>query len=138
MAPRDTVEPVDDVVEALGQEMDVLAVERGDERRIEAREHLVGEAVGFALDATDGLDEVAGALPIRGEQFPEIAGGIDGTDRDLTEQLEELLVAGQQAHEMTLQKVRAARTRPARGKLHPRTGSVKRPVEGLYFPLPRR
>ena len=47
--PGRPIDQVDYVVEAGGQQVDVLAVERGDEHPVEAADYFVGDLVGLVL-----------------------------------------------------------------------------------------
>jgi hypothetical protein len=47
------VDEVDDVVQAGGEEVDVLPVERGDEHPVQPGDDLVGDLVGLVLQPLD-------------------------------------------------------------------------------------
>jgi len=55
------LDQVEDVVHARDQAVDVVAVERRDEGRVQQRHGLVGDLVGAALHVADALDQ--GAAP---------------------------------------------------------------------------
>ena len=105
-AAGNAVDAVDDVVQARGEEVDVLAIERGDERTIEADRDVVRQLVRLELEPADRLDQVGPAIPVGAEQFAELPRGIDAALRDLGEELEELLVPREQAHQADLDSMR--------------------------------
>ena len=67
------VDRVDDVVELPDQRVDVLAVERRDERAVEAVEGLVGEAVGGVFFLADLLQRRADVRELL-RQLPQVLG----------------------------------------------------------------
>ena len=94
--PGGAVDQVHDVVESGGEEVDVLTVERGDEHPVEAGDHVVGDLVGQVLEALDLVHDGAALVAIGAEQVVNRAGGLDVQGGDRGEQVEELLIAGQQ------------------------------------------
>jgi hypothetical protein len=87
---------VDDVVELAGERLDVLAVEGGDEGRVEPGEDGVGEPVALVL----GLDQPLG-LHLRVDEVldhvQQLPGGVGQVGRDLVEEVEVRLLAGKDA-----------------------------------------
>ncbi len=78
--------------------MDVLTVERRDERAVEPIHHFVGDLVGLVLEPLDGFHLGSTALGRRGEQLLEMLRRFLVTRGDGNEQVEELFFPGQQAH----------------------------------------
>ena len=78
--------------------MDVLPIERRDEDPVEPGHHLVGELVGLVLQPLDLVDDGAAAVGVGLEQFLQQPGGLHGECGDRGEEVEELLVAGQEPH----------------------------------------
>jgi hypothetical protein len=80
---------VDDVVESGGERVDVLAVDRRDERLVEALDDVVGDPVAFVLAGEHIATEVAVVGP-RLEHLLEEAGRLDDVRAGLLEEVEEL------------------------------------------------
>ena len=83
---------VDDVVELLGESVDVLAVERGDERRVETPQDLSDQLVAAPLAGDDGLETAF--RPV--EQLAQPASAVGHVGRRVVEQREEPIVGRQQ------------------------------------------
>ena len=98
---------VDDVVELLGQGVDVLAVERRDERGVEAPQDVTGQLVAALLAGDDRVDRGAAAGPRLLEQLAEAAAAFGDVRRGGVEQVEELVVGWEQT------EPHSARTLPA-------------------------
>ena len=62
-APHRPVDQVDDVVEAHGELVDVLAVDRRDERPVDAPQDLVRDLVALVLEALDLVGDRADRRP---------------------------------------------------------------------------
>ena len=82
---------VDDIVELLGQGVDVLTIERGDERRVEPPQDLPDQLVAAPLAGDNGLQTAL--CPV--EQLTQPAGAVGHVRRRLVEQLEEPIVGRQ-------------------------------------------
>ena len=91
-----TLDAVENIVEAAGQGVDVLALERCDEGVAELSEELVGDIVAPVLDL---LDPVVLLLDVREviDQLLEGLGPLAEVGRVLPEEVEELVVLGEQA-----------------------------------------
>ena len=101
---------VDDVVERGGQLVDVLAVDRGDERLVEALDDVVRDPVAVLLADQDVARELV-ALGEVAQHLLEQAGGAQDVAAGLLEQVEELAVArGEDAGE--------AHRRPCTGSIN--------------------
>ena len=90
---RDLLDEVDDVVHAGREREDVLAVDRRDERRVEALDDVVRDAVALLL----AHDDVARQLPVVGpllEHALQQLGGAHDVRAGLLEEVEELPLAG--------------------------------------------
>ncbi len=88
----DLLDVVDDVVELGGEVVDVLAVERGDERRLHSLDDVVGDPVALLL----GLEDVAREPTVVGplvEHLLEQPCGAQGVFPRLDEEVEEGAVA---------------------------------------------
>ena len=84
---------VDDVVELLGQLVDVLPVERRDEARVEPVEDLAGELVALPLTGYDPLEATVAA----GDDVAQVHGAVGDVGRRIGEQLEEPVIGRQQS-----------------------------------------
>ena len=84
---------VDDVVEPLGEGVDVLPVERRDERRVQPVEDVAGELVAAALAGDHGVEPAALLV----EQLAQSLGALGDVDGRGGEQLEEAIVAREQS-----------------------------------------
>ena len=93
---RGLLDEVDDVVEGADQGVDVLAVERGDERRLEPPADLVAELVAAVLGVADLPGALLGGV-VRAEHRLEQPGRPEDVRRVLREHVEEALFAGDQA-----------------------------------------
>jgi hypothetical protein len=94
---RGAVDEVDHVVETLGQQVDVFAVERGHKARVDALIDGVHDGVAIGLDLLDlhrDLRRVGRVL----EHGAQQRGGFTDVDRLLAEQVEERLVFGEKLH----------------------------------------
>jgi hypothetical protein len=89
----DLLGEVDDVVEPRGQLQDVLALDRSDERLIEALDDVVGDPVALLLADQDVPGELL-ALGEGAQHLVEQVRGADDVPRGLLEQVEELAVLG--------------------------------------------
>ena len=87
--------PVDDVVQAGGEVVDVLAVKRGDEGRVELLDDLVGDHVRLVLDLLDGVHPRAGLGEVV-HLFMQKGGGLDDMRRLLLEVVEKADLPGDQ------------------------------------------
>ena len=86
---------VDDVVHLRRQAVDVLAVDRRDEGRVEALDDVVGDPVALLL----GLEDLAREAPVVGpgvHHLVEQARGVQRVLARLDEEVEEGAVAGQE------------------------------------------
>ena len=83
---------VDDVVELLGEGVDVLAIERRDERRVEPPQDLADQLVAAPLAGDDRLETAL--RPV--EQLAQPAGAVGHVGGRVVEQLEEPIVGRQQ------------------------------------------
>src|SRR5688572_21602707 len=79
--------------------MDILAIERRDERAVEPINDLVRHLIGLVFQLLDGLDVRGTALGRGGKQVTQPAGCFLVAVGDLDEEVEKLLLPGQQAHE---------------------------------------
>ena len=84
---------VDDVVHPDRQTVDVLAVERGDERGVQRSNDLVGDLVTLVLPLQD-LGVGTFGIPVVGHELEEQAGGVGQVGGGLLEQVEEALPTG--------------------------------------------
>ena len=85
--------------------MDVLPVERRDERPVQPVHHLVRDLVRLVLEPLDRLDVRRAGIGRGREQFAQVLGGFLVPGGDLDEQVEELFFSRQQAHGDPLGKV---------------------------------
>jgi hypothetical protein len=93
---RHGLDVVDDVVQLLGQRVDVLAVEGGDEARVEPPEDRVGELVALPLALVDrGVLRLDVLILV--EQVTQPAGTVGQVLGGLVEQWKETLVGGNEA-----------------------------------------
>ena len=83
---------VDDVVELLGESVDVLAVERGDERRVETSQDLSDQLIAASFTGDNGLETAF--RPV--EQLAQPARAVGHIGRRVVEQREEPIVGRQQ------------------------------------------
>src|SRR5215210_5408605 len=90
---RDLLGEVDDVVERGGQLVDVLAVDRRDERLVQPLDDVVGDPVAVLLADQDLARELV-ALRVRVQQLLEQRDRALDVPAGLLEQVEELTVAG--------------------------------------------
>src|SRR5215217_2602312 len=90
---RDLLDEVDDVVERRGQRVDVLTVDRRDERRVQPLDDVVGDAIALLLadDHVTGQLTMVGPLP---EHALQQLGRPDDVGARLLEQVEELALLG--------------------------------------------
>ena len=96
-AQGDLEHVVDDVVELLGEGVDVLPVERRHERRVEAAHDRPGELVAAVLEGDHGVDRrvTAGAGGL--QQLAEPAAALDDVRRGVVEEVEEPVVGREQS-----------------------------------------
>ena len=87
---RDLEHVVDDVVELLGEGVDVLTIERGDEGRVQPLEDVARQRVTVGLAAVHGVRSDGLIL----QQVTEQTAARDHVCRGLIEQVEEPIVAG--------------------------------------------
>ena len=87
---------VDDVVELLGQGVDVLTVERRDERGVEAPQDVAGQLVAALFAGDDRIDAGAAARPRLLEQLAQAAAAVGHVGRRGVEQVEEPVVGGEE------------------------------------------
>src|SRR5688500_12800968 len=99
-APGSTVEQVDDIVQSRGQHVDVLTIERRDERLVDTRDDVVREHVRLVLDVLDRAYMFVEVLRLLEQLVRELRRRRHAT-RDLGEHREELLVTRNQSHEGT-------------------------------------
>ena len=76
--------------------MDVLAVERGDERGVEAPQDVTGQLVTALLAGDDRVDRGAAAGPRLLEQLAQAAAALSDVGRGGVEQIEEPVVGREQ------------------------------------------
>src|SRR5437899_2791286 len=90
-APRGPVHRVHHVVQIRGELMDVLPVERRDERAVQPVHDLVRDLVGLVLEPLERLDVRRAALRRRREPLAEVVRRFLVAIGDLDEQVEEFL-----------------------------------------------
>src|SRR5690348_9077013 len=95
-SPRRAVQAVDHVVEPRGKEMDVLAVDRGDEALVDPDVDRVRQLVSEMLDVLDLTHELGGVVRVREQLIHQARSGLQVLG-ELIEQVEELLVARKEA-----------------------------------------
>ena len=78
--------------------MDILAIERRDERTVETIDDFVRHLIGFVFEALDRLDVRHAAIGRRFEQFPQMLDGFFVPIGDFSEQSEKLFFARQETH----------------------------------------
>ena len=83
---------IQDVVEARGQPVDVLSIERRDECGVEASHDLVGQLVTLVLGVDDAIC-LAVEVRVVGEQVEELIGSDLDLESHLLEQIEERFLA---------------------------------------------
>jgi hypothetical protein len=119
---RGPVDQVDHVIQPRGQLVNVLPVERGDEAPVEAGDHLVGELIALVLQPLDGLYHEGSPVGRGLQQVFHHACGLDRPLGNGGEQVEEILVAGQESHVRLLELSRGGNAgrecngSPPRGK----------------------
>jgi hypothetical protein len=96
---RGVVDEINHVIERGGEHVDVFAVERGDERFVEAGGDGVRQFVAGVLDSLDALSVgvVIAAVARVGHHLDEDFRGIENVGGHLREEREILILAGQKA-----------------------------------------
>src|ERR1700730_2775046 len=89
------IDEVQHVVQTARQGVDVLAVDRGDERGIQPADHFVGDGIARVLEITDLLDLGLSARIVE-RQLLQYSGRRDDMTGLLLEEIEEILVAWQE------------------------------------------
>jgi hypothetical protein len=93
---RGAIEEIDDVIETRRHVVNVLAIERRDERFVYALDDLRGEQIGRMLDVLDRLDMIVGAVRLLEQIVDQPCTGCQMASQ-LVEQLKKLFVARHQA-----------------------------------------
>ncbi len=100
MVFADLLHLVDRVVHRVGEILDAVAVERGDEGAADRGQHLAGDVVGVVLAVDDGLEVLLDAVAAV-EQRPQRLGARDQRVRVPGEQLEKAPFLRQQQSQKT-------------------------------------
>ncbi len=95
---RGAVHQVHHVIQPRREQVDVFPIEGGDEGSVQPGHYLVGYLVGLVLQPLDGIHDRAAPVRRRYHQVMQQLGCINVELGDGTEQVEELLVARQEAH----------------------------------------
>ena len=92
--PRGAVDRIHHVVQVGGELVNVLAIERRDERAVEAVDDLVCDLIRLVLEPLDRFDMRHSAVGRCREQILEMLRRLDVARRHRDEQVEKLLLPG--------------------------------------------
>src|ERR1043165_4090368 len=96
---RGVVNQVDDIVERRRHHVNVFAIERRDERLVQARGDIMCEFVAGVFESLDALRILGVSMVLVGQHLLQLARGGGDVERHLREQVEVLVFFGEQAYQ---------------------------------------